>query len=705
VAKLEQLLKAVEDAELKAQLESEVATLKGRTRFGLVYERHIPETVIVGDTDGLKVGDHVRRREEANNGHDYRVVALNGKKVKVVPANGGMKSNGGTSEMALKDLLVVKPFGEPAYLGLASQGATRRSEARPSHTVIDGENFHALQALALAYEGQVDCIYIDPPYNTGARDWTYNNHYVDSNDSYRHSKWLSMMEKRLKIARRLLKPDGVLICTIDENELAHLGLLLEGLFPDARRQIVTVCINPGGAAGEGLSRVEEYAFFCFLGDAEPAPTDDDMLVAGVDTQAAHTGARGIRWEWLMRGGNAWYRASRRNLCYPILLSEDTTEIVGTGEPLEGEDDDRPLEIDGHPVAWPVRRDGKLGIWRVDAARLMWLKEKGYAFVSARDEPRGTWTVKYLMSGTVENIESGAIEVVGRGERGEVQVRLIERRSKTAKTMWYRGRHIAGGAGGTHLLNALLGERNLFSFPKSVYVVRDALEIAVGERPDALILDYFAGSGTTLNATCLLNAEDGGSRRSILVTNNEVSPERTRKLNRDGHFRGDPQFERQGIFEAVAKPRCEAVITGKRADGATVEGTYLDGRLYADGFEENVEFFRLDYLDPDDVELGNCFESIHPLLWLAAGGRGERPAMEKDVDYLLAPECGYAVLFNEDAFRNFEQALQEADGISHVFLATDSDEAYAEMRERLGSSVQTGMLYRDFLRHFRRRLRA
>jgi len=221
----------------------------------------------------------------------------------------------------------------------------------------------------------------------------------------------------------------------------------------------------------------------------------------------------------------------------------------------------------------------------------------------------------------------------------------------------------------------------------------------------LILDYFAGSGTTLNATCLLNAEDGGSRSSIIVTNNEVSPERMRRLHRAGHYRGDPEFESQGVFEAVAKPRCEAAITGKRADGATVEGTYLDGRPYLDGFAENIEFFGLDYLDPDKVELGHCFESIHPLLWLAAGGRGERPAVDEAVDYLVAPECGYAVLFNEDAFRDFEEALAGTDGITHVFLVTDSDEAYAEMRERLGLRVQTTMLYRDLLRHFRRRQRA
>src|SRR6185295_18547061 len=107
----------------------------------------------------------------------------------------------------------------------------RGPKDRPYHAVLDGENFHALQLFVYLYEGQVDCIYIDPPYNTGARNWKYNNRYVDSNDQYRHSKWLAMMKKRLWLARRLLKPNtGVLIVTIDEHEVHHLGMLLERVF-------------------------------------------------------------------------------------------------------------------------------------------------------------------------------------------------------------------------------------------------------------------------------------------------------------------------------------------------------------------------------------------------------------------------------------------------------------------------------------------
>jgi adenine-specific DNA-methyltransferase len=110
----------------------------------------------------------------------------------------------------------------------------QRPADAPWHTLIEADNYHALQLLDYLYAGQVDCIYIDPPYNTGARDWKYNNDYVDGNDGWRHSKWLAFMEKRLKLAKRLLKPDtGVLIVTIDEHEVHHLGMLLEREFPEA----------------------------------------------------------------------------------------------------------------------------------------------------------------------------------------------------------------------------------------------------------------------------------------------------------------------------------------------------------------------------------------------------------------------------------------------------------------------------------------
>ncbi|MCY3923857.1 MAG: DNA methyltransferase [Chloroflexi bacterium] len=181
------------------------------------------------------------------------------------------------------DLVVVAEFGEPIYPGLRRLGSVNMGGDKPAHIVTKGENYHVLEALRFSHAGKIDCVYIDPPYNTGARDWKYDNDYVDAEDSYRHSKWLAFMERRLRIAKDLLNPDqSVLICTIAEDEVHRLGLMLEQLFPDARIQMSSIVINPSGAGGFGLNRVEEHAFFVWLGAAAPARWTDDLLTDGDD---------------------------------------------------------------------------------------------------------------------------------------------------------------------------------------------------------------------------------------------------------------------------------------------------------------------------------------------------------------------------------------------------------------------------------------
>lgn len=161
------------------------------------------------------------------------------------------------------------------------------------HTLIEADNYHALQLLEYLYAGKVDCIYIDPPYNTGARDWKYNNDYVDGTDAYRHSKWLSFMEKRLRMAKKLLNPkDSVLIVTIDEKEYLHLGCLLEEIFTEARIQMITTVISAKGVVRTGqFSRVEEYIYILELGNSSVQPGIYNML----DDEIKKEPDRSIEW--------------------------------------------------------------------------------------------------------------------------------------------------------------------------------------------------------------------------------------------------------------------------------------------------------------------------------------------------------------------------------------------------------------------------
>lgn len=204
------------------------------------------------------------------------------------------------------DLVVISELCEAIYPCLQRvDSVCNAPDSDLWHTLIEADNYHALQLLSYLYAGKVDCIYIDPPYNTGARDWKYNNDYVDGTDAYRHSKWLSMMQKRLKIAKRLLNPkDSVLIVTIDEKEYLHLGCLLEEMFPEARMQMISSAIKPSGSTRETqFSRVEEYLFFVQMGEAYPQDGYVDMLYDNFEEMQEAT----VTWQGLRRRGSAGWK--------------------------------------------------------------------------------------------------------------------------------------------------------------------------------------------------------------------------------------------------------------------------------------------------------------------------------------------------------------------------------------------------------------
>ena len=229
-----------------------------------------------------------------------------------------------------------------------------------------------MQLLEYLYPKQVDCIYIDPPYNSRAKDWKYSNDYVDPTDSYRHSKWLSMMQRRLKIAKRILNPqNSVLIVTIDEKEYLHLGCLLEDMFPEAHIQMVSSVINPKGSARDGFSRSDEYIFFVMFGECTPArlPLSNEWSSSAIVSAQEKTGddeaEKSVEpgWTSMMRRGTDSMRTDSPNLYYPIYVDPDTRTIkeIGTSVPMG---QDRAEEIPGLIQVLPLRRNGTQGRWQV-----------------------------------------------------------------------------------------------------------------------------------------------------------------------------------------------------------------------------------------------------------------------------------------------------------------------------------------------------
>ncbi|MGH8461601.1 MAG: DNA methyltransferase, partial [Stenotrophobium sp.] len=323
------------DPQMGADLEREFQALSSRLPFGLNFERHRPEAVELPNRP-VRKGDKVRvlpERGSTTKADPALWVVKNivkdgeSKLAELEPVEASRKQ---ASKQASKDdLVVVAEFRDTLYPGLKNTGRVSRGGDKPCHTVINGENYHVLKALTWTHRGKVDAIYIDPPYNTGAKDWKYNNDYVESDDLYRHSKWLAMMERRLKIAKELLNPaDSVLIVTIDEKEYLRLGLLLEQVFPEARIQMISSVISQKGSARAGeFSRCDEFIYFVMFGCAAPLSLDDDMLHETVTSEGDE-----VEWGRLKRNGANGRRERSASLFYPIFLKRDGS-FHSTGEPL------------------------------------------------------------------------------------------------------------------------------------------------------------------------------------------------------------------------------------------------------------------------------------------------------------------------------------------------------------------------------------
>lgn len=693
MARIDDLVTQVTDRNLRQKLEAALVELKRRQRFGLVFEDHIPESTALTRFP-VTPGASVQKRSDNGAGQVFQVRSINAKNIATIE----LDQSDQTEVVSVKDLMVIKRFGDPIFPALTSVGSVRRGPSeRPHHAVINGENFHALQLLIYLYEGAVDCIYIDPPYNTGARDWKYSNRYVDSNDAWRHSKWLSFMEKRLRHARRLLKADGVLIVTIDEHEVHHLGMLLEKVFPDGNIQMVSTLINPASVARVGaFGRSDEYIFFVSLGSASPQRVRLSREWVSAKGRT-HTG--NIRWDMLRRSGPNSGRRDSPGCFYPIYVDPNGPTVVSVGEALPT-GQSKPPKLKGCTAVLPIRQDGSEGRWQWTPRTIRQRMAQGRVRITGNQA--GGFVVSILKDGEYAKITRGEFSVSATRPDGSLILDDVDTDTVLAVpgSQWRLSSHDATQYGSRLLTEMLPGRR--FPFPKSLYAVEDALRFFVQDKPNALILDFFGGSGTTAHAVFRLNHEDGGSRRSVTVTNNVVSVEEANTLSSEGFKQGDSAWEAVGIFEHITRPRITAAVTGATPEGNPIKGEYKFRDEFAmdQGFKENVEFFRIDYLDPDDVDLGNQFNAIHPLLWFAAGGVGTRENPKSQAGFFMPEGSHYAVLFDDSSFRSLRRALDARPDVLNVWIVTDSEDAFAEMRSTLPHRISVSMLYRDYLRNFR-----
>lgn len=530
------------DAQLGADLEREFKVLSSRLPFGLNFERHSPEVVEL-PLRPIRKGDKVRvlpARGSTKKGDQrlWQVKAIHrAKKVADLELIGAAEPE--TQSVALDDLVVVAEFRDTIYPGLVSTGIVQRGGDKPFHTVINGENYHVLKALTYTHRGKVDAIYIDPPYNTGAKDWKYNNDYVESDDLYRHSKWLAMMERRLLVAKQLMNPtSSALIVTIDEKEYLRLGMLLEQLFPEAAIQMICSVINPKGSARAGrFSRVDEYIYFVFLGNSKVVPWRTDML------REVKKNGRSVRWAGLMRNGEGSRRTRIPSMFFPIFIDKNNGRYHSTGDPPPVHV--RPSEIEvpeGTIAIFPIDGNGQELMWRLNPNSFREYLALGHVKLGKRDKESGTRSISYLQAGIRQMIKSGDVVATGRDSEGALELKFADSvGTRNPGTLWNMVSHSASehGAG---LLKKLIPERR-FPYPKSLYAIEDCLRFMLAKNTNAVVLDFFSGSGTTVHAVMRLNRQDGGRRQCISVTNNEVAADEQMMLRGQGLRPGDTEWEK------------------------------------------------------------------------------------------------------------------------------------------------------------------
>lgn len=407
-----------------------------------------------------------------------------------------------------------------------SERVIERSDQAPTNLIIEGDNFHSLSILNYTHAGKVDAIYADPPYNTGAKNWVYNNNYVDGQDSFRHSKWLSFMHKRLKLAKSLLKDSGIIVITIDDYEVATLTLLMNELFGE-ENHLGTVVIknNPSGrSTTAGFSVAHEYALF--YGKSSSAKIG---RLSRTDEQIArykHKDEIG-NYEWV--NFRARYSTNAPSMQYPIFIKKDGSDF--RIPELNWIASDKKYEVLEKPsldeiVRYPVDENNKMRSWK--------------------------WSIETFQ-------KSKTTQLSIRLDRNKTPAVYMKARMKDSGMLpltWWDKTEYSATAYGTNLLNKILFGENKFDYPKSLYAVIDSIKVLT-ENKNALVLDFFAGSGTTGHAVLELNKADNGNRKFILCTNNE-----------------------NGIAETITYPRIKKVI---------------EGYSNIEGIPANLRYFKTDYV--------------------------------------------------------------------------------------------------------------
>lgn len=438
------------------------------------------------------------------------------------------------------------------YLEEVAEKRIENAPDEPTNLIIEGDNFEALSVLNYTHAGKVDVIYIDPPYNTGNKDFIYNDNYVDSEDAFRHSKWLSFMEPRLKLAKSLLKDDGVIFISIDDNEQAALKMLCDAIFGEDN--FVANCFildNLKGKTNDSFITSVGSRLYVYLKNRQACADSgfskiENIFASKIENKYTEQDERGFfNGITFKKTGQSKRREDRPYMFYPI------------------------LEKDG--ILYAISDDEFAHIYnkeehKFDDAYLEKLREKysSYNFILPTDSngcylrwTSGFNTFKLRLNRDIY-FDKNSVKQKSRPEATEM---LQEYSSSVPKSFMYKPAYSSG----TQDLQ-IISNNLTFDYPKPIELLKDIAKMA-NKGSNSIILDFFAGSGTTGQAVLELNKEDGGRRQFILCTNN-----------------GDKGPDSTKIAEEITYPRVKTVITGVRQDGSK----------YSDGIPANLRYYKIDH---------------------------------------------------------------------------------------------------------------
>lgn len=486
--------------------------------------------------------------------------------------------------------------------------------------LIEGDNYHSLSVLKYTHRNKIDVIYIDPPYNTGNSSWIYNNNYVEKDDAFRHSKWLSFINKRLRLAKELLKEDGVLVFTIDDYEIATVTLLLNEIFGEENwLNTVVVENNPRGRTSNAYFATS-HEYYLFYAKDHKKVTIENLPLTEEQKKSFNLedDISSYRLLPLRKSGADSDRRDRPKQFYPIFVNIQEQKISM-------------IEKSGYSKMLPIDGTGRERVWKIGSESCSKYIESGDIVlkINRNDEP-----VLYQK----DRIKSG----------------------RKAKTVWLDSKFDAS-AHGSILINKILGQRKTFDYPKSLWAVIQTLQTTIMSKKEGLVLDFFAGSGTTGHAVLELNKEDGGNRKFILCTNNENK-----------------------ICEDVTHERIKRVSQGyKNSKGEKVEG--LGG---------NLKYLKTDFItieqSVDDLK-EKIVEASTQILCLKEGTFNQKAKQDK-IKIFENKDRYTAILFDTFYLSEFKELLNTLSDkpVSIYVFAYDknfSKEEFIDLDSSINYSVE------------------